>query len=73
MNTTGGVSIPCKKIQDIKNNKYYDLNSVNLMKGYGFVAVKEKSEGFGSKIIKSLTGGQVGIGTLIDTDVFLPC
>lgn len=59
-----------RKIQDIKNNKYYDLSSVNFLKSYGFIQVKEKNEGLGSKLIKSLVGGQVGIGTLIDTDVF---
>ncbi len=59
-----------RKIQDIKNNKYYDLSSVNLLKSYGFIGVKEKNEGLGSKLIKSLVGGQAGIGTLIDTDVF---
>lgn len=59
-----------RKIQYLKNNKYYDLNSVNLLKSYGFIAVKEKNEGLGSKLIKNLIGGQVGIGTLIDTDVF---
>lgn len=59
-----------RKIQELKNNKYYDLNSVNFLKSYGFIAVKEKNEGLGSKLIKSLVGGQVGIGTLIDTDVF---
>ena len=59
-----------RKIQDIKSNKCYDLSSVNFLKSYGFIAVKEKNEGLGSKLIKSLVGGQVGIGTLIDTDVF---
>lgn len=59
-----------RKIQDLKNNKHYDLSSVNLLKSYGFVAIKEKNEGLGSKLFKSLVGGQVGIGTLIDTDVF---
>lgn len=59
-----------RKIQNINDNKYYDLSSVNLLKSYGFIAVKEKSEGITSKIIKALAGGQVGIGTLIDTDVF---
>ena len=59
-----------RKIQDLKNNKYFDLNSVNLLKGYGFITVKEKNEGLGSKLFKSLVGGEVGIGTLIDTDVF---
>lgn len=59
-----------RKIQDIKNNKYYDLNSVNLLKSYGFIAVKEKNEGLSSKLIKSLVGDQVGIGTLFDADVF---
>jgi hypothetical protein len=59
-----------RKIQDIKKNKYYDLSSVNLLKSYGFIEVKEINEGIGSKLIKSLVGGQVGIGTIIDTDVF---
>lgn len=59
-----------RKIQDIKNNRYYDLNSVSFTKSYGFIDVKQKHEGFGSKLIKSLVGGQVSIGTLIDTDVF---
>lgn len=59
-----------RKIQDIKNNKYYDLNSVNLLKSYGFIAVREKNEGLDSKLIRNLFGGQVGIRTLIDTDVF---
>lgn len=59
-----------RKIQNINDNKYYDLNSVNLLKSYGFIAVKEKSEGIASKIIKAFAGSQVGIGTLIDTDVF---
>jgi hypothetical protein len=59
-----------RKIQDINNNKYYELSSVNLLKSYGFIAVKEKNEGIGSKLIKSVVGRQVGIGTLIDTDVF---
>ena len=59
-----------QKFQDIKNNKYYDLDSINLIKSYGFIAVKEKNEGIGSRFIKSLIGGQIGIGTLIDTDVF---
>ncbi len=59
-----------RKIQNINDNKYYDLNSVNLLKSYGYIAVKEKSEGIASKIIKAFAGSQVGIGTLIDTDVF---
>jgi len=59
-----------RKIQELKNNKYFDLNSVNLLKGYGFITVKEKNEGLGSKLFKGLIGGEVGIGTLIDTDVF---
>ena len=59
-----------RKIQHLKNNRYYDLSSINLLKSYGFVAVKEKNEGLGSKLFKSLVGNQVGIGTLIDTDVF---
>lgn len=59
-----------RKIQCLKDNKYYDLDSVNFLKSYGFIAVKEKNEGLGSKFLKSLVGGQVGIGTLIDTDVF---
>lgn len=58
------------KIQDLKSNKYYELSSVNLLKSYGFIEAKEKNEGFGSKLIRSLVGGQVGIGTIIDTDVF---
>jgi len=59
-----------RKIQCLKNNKYYNLNSVTFLKSYGFIAVEEKNEGIGSKLIKSIVGGQVGIGTLIDTDVF---
>ena len=59
-----------RKIQDVNKNKSYDLSSVNLLKSYGFIAVKEKHEGLGSKLFKSVVGGQVGIGTLIDTDVF---
>ena len=59
-----------RKIQDINSNKYYDLSSVNLLKSYGFIAVKEINEGLGAKFFKSLVGGQVGIGTLLDTDVF---
>ena len=59
-----------RKIQEIKNKKYYALNSVNFLKSYGFIAVKEKNESLGSKLIKSLVGGQVGIVTLVDTDVF---
>ncbi len=58
------------KIQHIKNNKYYDLRSVDLLKSYGYIEVKEKNEGLRSKLINSLVGGKVGIGTLIDTDVF---
>ena len=59
-----------RKIQDINNNKYYELSSVKLLKSYGFIAIKEKNEGIGSKLIKSVMGRQLGIGTLIDTDVF---
>lgn len=59
-----------RKIQDVSKNKHYDLSTVNLLKSYGFIAVKEKYEGLGSKILKNFVGGQVGIGTLIDTDVF---
>jgi len=59
-----------RKFHDTKSNKFYELSSVNLLKRYGFVAVKPKNEGLGSKFIRSLAGGQVGIGTLIDTDVF---
>ncbi|QWV92082.1 hypothetical protein KP004_12715 [Geomonas oryzisoli] len=59
-----------RKLQDVSNNNYYDLGSVNLFKSYGFIAVKEKNEGLGSKLFKSLVGNQAGIGTLIDSDVF---
>jgi hypothetical protein len=60
-----------RKIQNIHYNKYYDLSSINFGKRYGFITVKEKIEGIGSKLIKKLVGGrEVGIGTLIDTDVF---
>lgn len=59
-----------RRIQNINSNKYYDLNSVNLLKSYGFIAVKEINEGLGTKFFKSLVGGQVGIGTMLDTDVF---
>lgn len=60
-----------RKIQDLKNNKYYDSSRVNFLKSYGFIEIKEKDQGLGSKFFKILAGGQVGIGTLIDTDVFL--
>lgn len=59
-----------RKIQYLENNKYYDLNSVNFLKSYGFIAVNEKNASLSSKLIKNLVGGQVGIGTVIDTDVF---
>ncbi len=59
-----------RKIQDVNKNKYYDLSSVNLLKSYGFIAVKDKNEGVGAKLLKNFVGGQVGIGTLTDTDVF---
>lgn len=59
-----------RKIQDLAKNKYYDLNSVDLLKSYGFITVRDKHEGLGSKLLKSVVGGQVGFGTLIDTDVF---
>ena len=59
-----------RKIQDVNKNKYYDLSSVDLLKSYGFIAVKEKNQSLGSKLFKNFVGSQVGIGTLIDTDVF---
>lgn len=60
-----------RKIQIIHSNKYYELSSVNLLKSYGFIAVKEKNEGISAKLIKSFVGGgSIGIRTLVDTDVF---
>ena len=57
-------------IQDAKSGKSFHLDSVDLLKSYGYIEVKAKSEGLGSKLLKNLVGGRVGIGTLIDTDVF---
>jgi hypothetical protein len=59
-----------QKIQNTSNNKYYDLNSVNLGRRYGFITINERNEGLGSKIFKNIVGNPTGIGTLIDSDVF---
>ena len=59
-----------QKIQDLESNKCYDLHSVKLLTSYGFIEVKELGDGIVAKLIKGLVGRKVGIGTLVDTDVF---
>lgn len=58
------------KIQDLANNKTYDLNATTLSRYPTYLVVKEKNEGLGIKIFKSLVGKEVIIGTMLDTDVF---
>lgn len=59
-----------RRLHNLANNKYYDLDSCALGKSYGFISVKDRNEGLGSKLFRQIAGKQEGIGTLIDTDVF---
>ncbi len=59
-----------RKIQHLEKNRNYELNSTELLKSYGFITVKDKNDGLGSKLFKKLVGGEAGIGTLSDSDIF---
>lgn len=59
-----------RKLQDLSSKKYYFLDSTELGKSYGFISVKDRNEGIGAKLFKMMSSNAVGIGTLIDTDVF---
>ncbi len=57
-------------IESIENNKCYYINSINFLKSYGFITIREKNENLILKILRIFFGKKVIINTLIDTDVF---
>lgn len=59
-----------RKIKDSLKDKVYDLDSIILSKTPTYIIIKEKNEGLGSKFMRSMTGKEVLIGTMADTDVF---
>ena len=58
-----------RKILECEKNRAYPIDSIRLLKSYGFVQVVKKEESFGDKITKKLRR-TVGINTIRNTDVF---
>jgi hypothetical protein len=58
-----------KKIVNLATQRAYSTQSVELLKSYGFLEVREKERGLAAKVGHHF-GTPVGIGTIADTDVF---
>jgi hypothetical protein len=55
---------------DKKTDKEYQLNSINLGKRYGVLVINNKKKSFTDKLIGSISGKEILIDTLTNTDVF---
>lgn len=58
-----------RKIVDYENRRSYQINSIKMLKSYGYIKIENKVESIGEKISKKIKGS-VGINTLNNTDVF---
>lgn len=59
-----------RRLMLLKNSKFFEIAEVNFGKRYGFITVREISRGLGAQLLGKLVNTEVGISTLVDTDVF---
>jgi len=55
---------------DKKNNKKYQINSINIFKHYGALEIKQKNNSFVNELLQNTFGKPIVIDTLTDTDMF---
>jgi hypothetical protein len=58
-----------RKIVEAQKNREYQIDSIRLVKSYGWIRVERMKESLGDKLKKKITGN-IGINTILDTDVF---